>query len=92
MLLLRSRQIKSPEFCAVDHQRYNLKVRNSFESRTARQKATLMEFSKGNLIFDQSTCICSSVHTVTVHHRNFPELAVEATTPARAVTQLEYLL
>ena len=51
-----------------------------------------MEVSHEELVIHESTCICSSVHTVTVHHRNFPELAVEATTPSRAVSLLEHLL
>jgi hypothetical protein len=51
-----------------------------------------MEVSLGNLVVHESTCICSSVHTVTVHHRSFPELAVEAGTTDRAVTHLERLL
>jgi len=48
--------------------------------------------SIGNNIIRASTCICSSVHTVTVHHRNYPELAAEAVTAGRAVAQLERLL
>ncbi len=51
-----------------------------------------MEISNGNLVIQESTCIQSSVHTVTVHHRNFPELAVEAGTTARALEHLEQLL
>jgi hypothetical protein len=51
-----------------------------------------MEAGNGNLVVHESTCSCSSVHTVTLHHRNFPELAVEATTAARAVSHLERLL
>jgi len=51
-----------------------------------------MQISDGNVIIHGSTCICSSVHTVTVHHRNYPELAAEAITAARAIAHLEQRL
>jgi len=51
-----------------------------------------MDISIGSNIIHESTCICSSVHTVTVHHRNYPELAAEAITAGRAVARLELLL
>jgi hypothetical protein len=44
-----------------------------------------------NVVIDESTC-CTSVHTVTVHHRNIPEIAVEAISASRAVAHLERLL
>jgi hypothetical protein len=50
-----------------------------------------MQIDTGNVVIDESTC-CTSVHTVTVHHRNFPEMAVEATSASRAVAHLERLL
>jgi hypothetical protein len=51
-----------------------------------------MDISSGNIIIHESTCVGSAVHTVTVHHRNYPELAVEAITAARAAAHLERLL
>jgi hypothetical protein len=50
-----------------------------------------MHVDIANVVIDQSTC-CTSVHTVTVHHRNFPEIAVEAISASRAVAHLERLL
>jgi hypothetical protein len=51
-----------------------------------------MDFERANVVICESTCGCSSVHTVTVHHRSYPEIAVEAMSVARAVEHLERLL
>jgi len=51
-----------------------------------------VDISNGNIIIHESTCMCSSVHTVTLHHRNYPELAVEAMTASRAAAHLERIL
>jgi hypothetical protein len=51
-----------------------------------------MEATYGNIIINETTCGCSSIHTVTAHHRNYPEIAVEASSAARAVEHLERLL
>ncbi len=51
-----------------------------------------MDIECANVIICESTCGCSSIHTVTAHHRNYPEIAVEAGSVARAVEHLERLL
>ncbi len=51
-----------------------------------------MDIEHANVIICESTCGCSSVHTVTAHHRSYPEIAVEAMSAARAVEHLERLL
>ena len=51
-----------------------------------------MDINYGNIIISESTCGCSSIHTVTAHHRRYPEIAVEAVSAARAVEHLERLL
>ncbi len=51
-----------------------------------------MDIERANVIICESTCGCSSVHTVTAHHRSYPEIAVEAGSAARAVEHLERLL
>jgi hypothetical protein len=51
-----------------------------------------MDIEYANTILRQSTCGCSTVHTVTAHHRSYPEIAVEAVSAARAVEHLERLL
>jgi len=51
-----------------------------------------METNYGDIIISESTCGCSSIHTVTAHHRRYPEIAVEAVSAARAVEHLERLL
>jgi len=51
-----------------------------------------MELDYENTIISESTCGCSTIHTVAAHHRRYPEIAVEAITAARAVEHLERLL
>jgi hypothetical protein len=51
-----------------------------------------MDLEYANTIIRESTCGCSTVHTITAHHRSYPEIAVEARTAARAVEHLERLL
>ncbi len=51
-----------------------------------------MDIDPGNIVLTESTCGGSSIHTVTAHHRRYPEIAVEAVSAARAVEHLERLL
>lgn len=51
-----------------------------------------MDRTFGNIIIAESMCGGSSIHTVTAHHRRYPEIAAEAGSAARAVEYLERLL
>jgi hypothetical protein len=52
----------------------------------------LMDIEHGNVIISESTCGGSAIHTITAHHRGYPEIAVEAVSAMRAIEHLERLL
>jgi hypothetical protein len=44
--------------------------------------------AEGRLIVEDATCAHSSVHTLRVHHREFPEIRAEAGSLAEGITHL----